>query len=197
MGRAWEARPGDALLMSVVLRPALPAERLHLLTVAVALAARHACASLTGCTPELKWPNDLLVDGRKLAGILAEVGVGGAVVVGLGLNLDWSAPPPGLEQTATCLRDATGVAVARDDVLDAVLRALAARYAGLASDAGGALLDEYRRACATVGRAVRVELPGAATVEGVAVGVSADGHLEVESGGERRTFAAGDVVHLR
>ena len=99
LGRRWEAPPGSNLLASVLLRPALAADELHLCTVAVALAAVAACERGAGVAAELKWPNDLMVGGRKLAGILAEAlprGPGGrratVVVVGLGLNVRW--PPP-------------------------------------------------------------------------------------------------------
>jgi BirA family biotin operon repressor/biotin-[acetyl-CoA-carboxylase] ligase len=106
LARRWEAPPGSNLLTSVLLRPVLPVEDLHLCTVAVALAAADACERGAAVTPELKWPNDLMVRGRKLGGILAEAlpaapaapgAPGGspaapAVVVGLGLNVRW--PPP-------------------------------------------------------------------------------------------------------
>ncbi|HLI72506.1 MAG TPA: biotin--[acetyl-CoA-carboxylase] ligase [Acidimicrobiales bacterium] len=99
LGRRWEAPAGSNLLMSVLLRPALALGELHLCTVAVALAAADACASAAGLDAQLKWPNDLVVGDRKLAGILAEAAAGSspgasveAVVVGLGLNVGWPAP---------------------------------------------------------------------------------------------------------
>ena len=107
LGRRWEAPAGANLLVSVLLRPDVPIDELHLCTVAVALAAADACTEVAGLVPELKWPNDLVVGERKLAGILAESIVGApgdgrhhggdddhgppAVVVGLGLNVRW--PP--------------------------------------------------------------------------------------------------------
>jgi BirA family biotin operon repressor/biotin-[acetyl-CoA-carboxylase] ligase len=100
LGRRWEAPPGSNLLMSVLLRPTMPVEELHLCTVVVALAALDACASVAGVDAELKWPNDLMVGDRKLAGVLAEAVAGtppgppiAAVVVGIGVNVRW--PPPG------------------------------------------------------------------------------------------------------
>jgi|SRR5579875_761098 len=115
LGRRWEAPAGDNLLVSVLLRPGLPDEELHLCTAAVALAAAEACERTAGVVPELKWPNDLFVGDRKLAGVLAEsvpavtvpvrsspvpattgapstAAAGRAVVVGVGLNVGW--PPP-------------------------------------------------------------------------------------------------------
>ncbi len=194
LGRDWEAPPGAALLASLLLRPALPAGRLHLVTAAVGLAARQACADVAGVAAGLKWPNDLLaraagsgttVGDAKLAGVLAEA-VGGAVVVGLGLNVDWA--PPG----AASLRSAGAGSVDRGELLGAVLLGVEARY----GDWDG-VAAEYRAACATVGRRVRVEQPGGVVV-GTAEGVDDDGRLVVVDESDRRVaVAAGDVIHVR
>jgi BirA family transcriptional regulator, biotin operon repressor / biotin---[acetyl-CoA-carboxylase] ligase len=100
LGRSWDSPPGASLLVSVLLRPSLPPSGLHLCPTAVALAALDACASVAGVDARVKWPNDLVVDDHKLAGILAEVLPGppgehdaAAVVVGLGLNIEWPGPP--------------------------------------------------------------------------------------------------------
>jgi BirA family biotin operon repressor/biotin-[acetyl-CoA-carboxylase] ligase len=112
MGRRWEAPPGSALLVSVLVRPALPLGRAHLVTMAAGLAASDACEALAGVRPGLKWPNDLVVDDAKLAGLLAESVVEGdalrALVVGMGLNVT-AAPAEG----ATCLAGAAGRTVER------------------------------------------------------------------------------------
>jgi len=105
LGRRWEAPPGANLLASVLLRPPLELDEFHLCTAAVALAAVTACVAAAGIEPSIKWPNDLLVGERKLAGILAEtVGAGEAdaqraLVVGLGLNVGWPEPAPGSESS--------------------------------------------------------------------------------------------------
>jgi BirA family transcriptional regulator, biotin operon repressor / biotin---[acetyl-CoA-carboxylase] ligase len=187
LSRTWTAPPGANLLVSVLLRPseAVPVEQAHRLTMAAGLAATTACEEVSGVRPGLKWPNDLEVDGRKLAGLLAESVVAGrtleAVVVGMGLNVAWA--PEG----AACL----GPAVDRRAVLDAFLRAFGAELADL-----DGVAERYRGRCSTLGRRVRVELPDG-SVEGVAVAVGADGRLEVDVDGRRRTFTVGDVVHLR
>jgi BirA family biotin operon repressor/biotin-[acetyl-CoA-carboxylase] ligase len=166
-GRIWESRPGSALLVSVVLRPA-PA----LVTLAAGLAAAEACEAVAAVRTTLKWPNDVQVGGTKVGGILSEL-VDGAAVVGLGLNLGWA--PPG----AACL----GPGVGRDALLLAYLHAL---------EDPADVLDRYRARCATIGRRVRVDLP-ASTVEGVAEAVDEDGRLVVDG----VAVTAGDVVHLR
>jgi BirA family biotin operon repressor/biotin-[acetyl-CoA-carboxylase] ligase len=196
LGRTWEAPPGSSLLVSILFRPgpSLPPERAHLLTAAVGLAAAAACESLSGVRPDLKWPNDLLVGGRKLAGILAESDLSGgrlaAVVVGLGLNV--SSAPPGFE--AISLAEAAPGAAVPDPgaLLDAVLYEIDQRYPDFERVA-----DEFRRRCETLGRRVKVEL-GHETLVGTAVDLSDEGHLGVEdSEGRLRWIAAGDVTHLR
>jgi BirA family biotin operon repressor/biotin-[acetyl-CoA-carboxylase] ligase len=177
-GRSWEAPPGSSLLASVLLRPVPP-----LVTLAAALAAADACTEVAGVATELKWPNDVLAAGDgKLAGILAEA-AGDAVVVGVGLNVDWGATP--LPAGAASL----GRPVDRAALLVAWLRRL-----GDPGESGdpGHVLSRYRARCATLGRRVRVRLPRE-TVEGVASDVDDDGRLVV---GATR-ISAGDVVHLR
>jgi len=193
LGRTWESRPGQSLLVSVLLRPsALPADRRHLLTAAVALAAADACRSTTGVEPAIKWPNDLLVDGRKLAGILAlaEGGADGeAVVVGIGINIG-SAP-----DGAISLQEAVGAgaAVDRGAVLVGLLEALEGWY-GRWDEIAAA----YRRRCQTVGRRIRAELLGR-VVTGWAEGLDDRGWLQVvvDGSGESVVLSAADVVHLR
>jgi BirA family transcriptional regulator, biotin operon repressor / biotin---[acetyl-CoA-carboxylase] ligase len=197
LGRRWEAPAGSALMVSLLLRPALAPGRLHLVTAAVGLAAREACLSVAGVGADLKWPNDLLVGEEKLAGVLAE-GVGGAVVVGLGLNVSWA--PPG----ATCLtaqmraagrqgeRQEAGRGVDRGELLGAVLAGVEARYGAWDEVAG-----EYRAACATVGRRVRVA-QATGDLVGTAVDIDRDGRLVVvDDAGRSEAISAGDVVHLR
>lgn len=192
LGRVWQAAPGDCLLVSLLLRPDdRPNDRgveLHRLTQAVALAAADACVAAGGFRPDLKWPNDLLVGDRKLAGILAESLVEGgvitAVVVGMGLNV--RAAPPG----AISATEAAGREVHRLELLDSLLLMLSAL------DPTTVAL-RYRAELATLGRWVRVDRHDGG-VEGRAVDVGADGRLVIEEAdGTRTEIAAGDVVHLR
>lgn len=199
LGRSWVAAPGSSLLVSVLLRPALPARRRHLVVSAVALAAADACASVAGVRPDLKWPNDLVVGDAKLAGVLAEVD-GDAVVVGLGLNVAAAGPWPA---GAASLEEAAGApsvdpAAAPPDgapdldlLLAAFLDALSTRSADW-----DAVASDYRRACSTLGRPVRVRLAGE-SFTGTALDVTDEGHLLVDVGMGLRTVTAGDVVHVR
>jgi len=209
LGRRWEAPPGANLLVSVLLRPALPPGSRHLASAVVALAASDAIAGLTGLATGLKWPNDLLApDGRKLAGVLAEADLGvppdpaGApVVVGIGVNVGWPADlddlPPDLAGTATSLVRETGRQGDRSALLDALLDALEPRVADLGDPVGRARqAAALRSRCVTLGAAVRVQLANGA-FEGTARDVTDEGHLVVETPAGRRTVVAGDVVHLR
>jgi BirA family transcriptional regulator, biotin operon repressor / biotin---[acetyl-CoA-carboxylase] ligase len=186
LGRTWTAPPGTALLVSILLRPVgLPGDQRHLLTAAVALSAAQGCIDLAGISPQIKWPNDLLVGDRKLAGILAEA-ERDAVVVGMGVNVA-SAPPEGV-----ALEELAGRPVDRGELLAAVLDRLEGWCRDL-SRVGVA----YRRECATIGRQVRVELPGG-QLHGRAEGVDDRGHLMVRTEeGRVVEVSAGDVIHVR
>ncbi|HEY5014970.1 MAG TPA: biotin--[acetyl-CoA-carboxylase] ligase, partial [Acidimicrobiia bacterium] len=123
LGRTWIAPPGASLLASVLLAGDAPPDERHLALVVAALAAIDAVDDHCGFRPRLKWPNDLVVDDRKLAGLLAEALPGGEIVVGMGLNVDWATFPTEIEATATaCNRE--GRAVPRDELLVAWLRRL-------------------------------------------------------------------------
>jgi BirA family biotin operon repressor/biotin-[acetyl-CoA-carboxylase] ligase len=192
LGRRWDAPPGSSLLVSVLLRPSeAAAGRLHGATQAVGLAARAACIDVGGFTPELKWPNDLLIGDRKLAGILSEA-VDGAVVSGMGLNVSWPPEPTDLATSASIV---AGRAISRDDLLHSFLGHLD-HWLQRWEREPVALAAGYRAALATLGRAVRVEL-ATRVVEGVAVGVTDGGQLIVQTGTERLEVSAADVVHLR
>jgi BirA family biotin operon repressor/biotin-[acetyl-CoA-carboxylase] ligase len=184
-GRAWEAPAGTSLLVSVLLRPRLDAGRWHVVNSAVALAARRAVAEVAGFTPELKWPNDLMAGGRKLAGLLAEA-AGSALVVGLGCNVTWA--PDG----AASVQAEAGKPIDRALLLEALLVGVEGWY-GRWDEAAVA----YRQACSTVGRPVRVERP-CGNLEGRAEGIDAAGRLLVRVPGRGvEAVAVGDVVHLR
>ena len=197
LGRVWVAPPGASLLVSILLRPSLPPDRLHLATAAVALSAAAALEEVAGFRPGLKWPNDLIVVGaggapdRKLAGILTEID-GTAVVPGIGINVNWPAElPEELASIATAANHVAGHDVDRDALLDAMLARLDALYGDWITVA-----KEYRRSCATLHRVVRVDLHDE-SFTGTAADVTDDGHLIVETDACLRTVSAGDVVHLR
>lgn len=199
LGRTWTAPPRGSLLVSVLLRPSLPRTDWHLVTSTAALAATHATRALTGgsVVPRLKWPNDLVVETGKLAGLLAESD-GDAVVMGMGLNVDWPAVPPELEGIATALNLAGATQIPTlDELLVAWLRSWHGWLTIAEAPAGPQRIRAaVERNSATLRRRVRVELANE-TFVGEAVAIDDHGHLVVDSDGHRRAIAAGDVVHLR
>lgn len=202
LGRRWEAPPGTCLLASVLLRPVCGPDQLHLCTAMVALAMADACAAVAEVTPALKWPNDLLIGERKVAGVLAECDPGApggpagsvAVVVGVGCNVAWPGPAGA---GGTSLEAAAGHAVDRRELLASLLTGIERRAPSLGSAPGRRdLARELRRRCATLGMPVRAELARGAVV-GTAVDLTGAGQLVIDTGAGRQVVAAADVVHLR
>jgi BirA family transcriptional regulator, biotin operon repressor / biotin---[acetyl-CoA-carboxylase] ligase len=203
LARSWVSPPGSGITVSVLLRPAgVPPARFGWLPLLAGLALLDTVHELTSVHAVLKWPNDLLLgpQQRKAAGILAEVAdaVRPAVVVGIGVNV---AAAPEDQAAATSLA-AEGADVDRGDVLITLLAKLAEREAAWREARGDPdavrLRSAYRAACASLGAEVRVELPGGATLRGIAEDVDTDGRLLLlDPAGHRKAVSAGDVVHVR
>lgn len=192
-GRAWHAPAGTALLASIVVRPRVEPRALPLYSFAAALATADAIERVAGVAPRLKWPNDVLINGRKVSGILLESRTesNGApvVAIGIGLNLRQPSFPAGLETRATSLLLETGRAVATDAALDALLEALAAWRTRLENDGFAPLRARWLERADTIGR--RVEVDG---VAGVAVDLADDGALVIADGCVRRRVVAGEIT---
>lgn len=206
LGRTWTAPPRAALTFSVLLRPsAVPRARLGWLPLLAGVAVAAAVRSVAGVDTQLKWPNDVLAGPAKLAGILAEA-AGDAVVVGIGVNVSTGPaelPPPGPGGlTATSLAIEGAAAADRAGLLAGILAGLERRYRAWSAVSGDAersgLRAEYSGLCGTLGRRVRVELPGGRVLDGLAAGVDTDGRLLVSVPPDADLpVAAGDIVHLR
>ncbi|MFI7638608.1 biotin--[acetyl-CoA-carboxylase] ligase [Nonomuraea sp. NPDC049400] len=199
LGRSWSAPPRSGLTFSILLRPALPVAAQGWLPLLYGVAAASAVRRLAEVDVRLKWPNDLLIGERKLAGILAER-ADDAVVIGMGMNV--SLKPEELPvETATSLIIEKAACIDRDPLLRAVLREIESHYRDWTAAEGDAeasgLRSAYLAVSATVGRRVRVELPNEQALIGLATGIDRFGHLQVESEDERYTLSAGDVVHVR
>ena len=197
LDRTWVAPAGTSLLCSFLLRPAVSNDELQLVVAAVALSARAALGELCGLATTLKWPNDLLVGERKIAGLLAELvwhDDVASVVVGIGVNLTFAGPAT---LHATSVLESSGAPLTASALLDAMLRELTGRRELLDTATGRAeLRDEYVAHLSTIGRHVRVELHDG-VVRGVARAVDDVGRLVVDVDGETIVFASGDVVHVR
>lgn len=188
-GRQWSAPADTQLIFSVLLRVTdADVARLGTLPLAAGLAVTDVIAPAT-----LKWPNDVLIDGRKLCGILAEAasGPGGefTVVLGVGLNhLLTRAQLPVPHATSLALE---GVDVTRERLTVDVLTALSARLEQWRAN-DPQLMADYRATCSSIGQDVRLEAPGG-DVEGTVIAVADDGRIIIDG----EAFAAGDVTHLR
>ena len=206
LGRAWVAPPGSSLLLSVVLRPALAREAVWLTVAAagVALAEAVDAVAPAAAPAGLKWPNDLLLHGRKAAGLLAEARLEGdrlaAVLLGMGVNVAQAEAdfPAAVAARATSVSLAAGAPVDRAALLAAWAGRFLAAYRSLGAGHPGPVLAAYRRRLVTVGRRVRADRLGAAPVVGTAVDLTPSGALVVQTdAGARVEVLAGDVHHLR
>jgi BirA family biotin operon repressor/biotin-[acetyl-CoA-carboxylase] ligase len=199
LDRVWTSPPRAGLTVSFLLRPDVPAARRGWLPLLTGVALAEAVGEVAGVRTSLKWPNDLLaLDGRKLAGILAESS-GTAVVVGVGLNVSTTAAE--LPDTGTSLSRVTGATVDRAPVLLGFLRAVERRYrqwtAALGDPVSSGLARDYLAWSSTVGTDVVVSLPDGSTLEGTAQAVDWDGRLVVATPEGQVELASGDVRHVR
>jgi BirA family biotin operon repressor/biotin-[acetyl-CoA-carboxylase] ligase len=196
LDRTWETPARAALTFSVLLRPDIDASQWPWLPLVAGLATVRAVRRTTGLDGvALKWPNDVLVEGAKVAGILLErvdTPTGPMAVVGVGINVSTTVdelPVP----TATSLT-ISGAAVERGALLAAILDELRDVLGLLGSDQ---LRPAYVAECDTIGQVVDVSLPTGETLSGRATGIDEDGRLDVETDDGRVGVGAGDVVHVR
>lgn len=215
LGRHWHSPAGENLYCSVILRKIeieLQWRGMCWIPLVSAVAAARAVEAISGLTPALKWPNDLLLGARKLGGVLCESsGLGskggfdqhGFVIVGIGINVNTprDAFPGDLRDIATSLAGETGRQFDRAALLAALLEALEHRYEALLAKQSTGVEEEYRKLCATVGRRVRIELAGGERMEGRADAILEDGSLRIvrddAHAGVMVEIRAADVVHLR
>lgn len=201
-GRSWTTPPGTALAMSLVLRPALAAARAPELSFAAALAVCESARALGAAGAQVKWPNDVQCDGRKLSGILAELRTSGPrlshLVLGIGLNVNVALEelPLELRPLASSLRIESGAPVSRARACATLLAALEGWLELHARDGFSPLRARWRELSCTLGRRVRVE--GERPLSGLAVDLAEDGALLLRSAdGALHRVSAGDVEHLR
>ena len=197
-GRRWLAPPGSSLLMSLILRPSIEPRQAQWATMVCSLAAVEAIAQVCGLTVGVKWPNDLVVSGKKLGGVLTELGLRGerldyvAVGLGLNVNLDLSTLPEVMSPPTSLLSE-LGHPVSRLELLVALLERIETRYQAMS--AGWSPLSDWCEHLATLGQRVRVSSSTEPVIEGVAEGVDEDGALLVRSPeGCLHIVHAGDVT---
>ncbi len=199
LGRAWKDEPGQSLLFSLVLRPTLPPNRLGLVTLAGGIAVAEAVAEWTDAVePRIKWPNDVLLNGRKCCGMLLESSVGGLdsfVVLGIGLNVNQGTFPDALAERATSLRLETGQLVPRAALLARLLARLEHWTDRLADGDERAVRQAFVSRMIGRGDPASVRFVGGdGQLDGVIEGVDAGGALRFRTGDSVRVLHAGDVT---
>jgi BirA family biotin operon repressor/biotin-[acetyl-CoA-carboxylase] ligase len=202
LGRRWESPPFNNLYLSVILRPQLTPRDAPQITLTAAVALIETVGFFLADPPAIKWPNDILVNNKKLAGILTEAACNAErveyVILGVGLNLNYriDAMPEELRRRATSLADLTGQNVSRETVLVRLIQDLDRCYGELEETGFEALRPRWEAHFGLRGRRVRVEL-GDQTIVGRALGIDRDGALLVEDEhGQSRSIVAGDVIPL-
>jgi BirA family biotin operon repressor/biotin-[acetyl-CoA-carboxylase] ligase len=200
LGRKWISPARKGLWFSILLRPDLRPQETTQLTVASATALRRAIQSETGLKPEIKWPNDILIGGKKVAGILTELSAEldkvRCVILGIGIdvNLDAGELPAELKKTATSLKIETGETVSRAELAAAILRELDFDYARICAGKFSAVADEWETHCATLGRNVTVQI-GERKIRGRAESLDDDGALLLRTEhGHLERITGGDVT---
>ncbi|HEY9286432.1 MAG TPA: biotin--[acetyl-CoA-carboxylase] ligase [Candidatus Dormibacteraeota bacterium] len=192
-GHSWVAPAGQALLVSIVLRPAV--DVLPKLPLLAGLAVAGGIEAATGIAPDLKWPNDVLLRDRKLAGVLLERPGNAAVMLGIGVNV--SQPPADLPEGATSLTVDLVRPIERERLLAAILNDLSNAYERADREGVQWIVPAWRSRSSMLGQRVRFDYQGVA-VEGVAKDISEQGALQVEaSGGRRLELIAGEVQRVR
>ena len=190
-GRTWQAPAGTSLLASIIVRPRLPQSLLATLSLATAVATTDALGRVARVKARVKWPNDVLVEGKKIAGILLESRLGAQPLpaIGVGINLGQREFPPDLAATATSVALETGRVPDRETMLATLLEEFDAWRARLEGEGFGPVRERWRALSDTIGRRVTVD-----AISGVAVDLDADGALLIDVGGEIKRVIAGAIT---
>jgi BirA family biotin operon repressor/biotin-[acetyl-CoA-carboxylase] ligase len=201
-GRTWISEKDAGLYFSLVLRPKIANKFLPLITLTAAVAVYEVLKKLYALEPDIKWANDVHVNGKKICGILAEMSetkTNLAIVVGIGINLNSKNFPPELAAIATSIEEETNQTPNTEDLLQSLVQSLSEFYAILIGDEGAKKIrDEWtRRSSYAFEKQVRVNLPDE-TITGTTCGIEESGALRVRtSNGEIKIVQAGDVESLR
>jgi BirA family biotin operon repressor/biotin-[acetyl-CoA-carboxylase] ligase len=200
LGRKWVSPERKGLWFSILLRPDLRPQETTQLTVASATALRRAIQSETGLKQEIKWPNDILIGGKKVAGILTELSAEldrvKHVILGIGVDVNLGANefPAELRRTATSLKIESGRTIDRAELAAAILRELDFDYARICAGKFTAVADEWEAQCATIGRDVTIQI-GGRKIRGRAESLDDDGALLVRTEhGRLERITGGDVT---
>jgi len=199
LGRSWLANPNENLTFSIILRPKMAPEAINLLPLSVSVAVALAVEQVTGLRLECKWPNDLLVNNKKVAGILLEGSFSKNtidwIVIGIGINVNQTVFPTDLTPKATSLKLATNKDIDRTVLFRSVLESLE-RYYRSGNDSGfQSILPDWIARTTMIDKTISV-MENGTVVSGTVKGLSRDGGLILRTEHSDRTFFAGDVTIL-
>lgn len=198
LGRKWLSPTGQGLWFSILLRPRLPPGSVTQLTIATATAVARALRTQTGLTPQIKWPNDILFQGKKAVGILtelsAEVDRVRYVIIGIGVDVNVTDFSPEISAIATSLAQAAGRRFVRAEVAAAILTEMEQDYGRIMRGQFTAVAEEWEQQCITLGRRVRIH-NGDRTLNGRAESLDSDGALLLRTDhGHLERIVGGDVT---
>ena len=183
-GRTWVSPPGAGIWMSILLRPDCPADKASMLTLVAALAVERGIRKAEGLATKIKWPNDLVLNGKKICGILTEMKTAGSragyVVVGIGINANLTEFSEDLKDKATSLLLESGKEANRPEIVAAVMEAMEEYYEAFLQEQNlSAMVEEYNQKLVSLNRRVRV-LDPAGGYEGQCLGITSTGELRVK-----------------
>ena len=202
LGRVWYSEKSSGIYTSIILRPPLSPAAAPVLTLMAGLAAQKAVSAATGLAVDIRWPNDLLVNGKKVCGILTEMSAEldrlHCVVLGIGINVNHSLMPPELENIATSLRMEAHRGISRVQVLVALLRELERSYQLLLTHGNKAITEPWE-AASTFAHGKRVRVSSAAgETQGTTTGIDPSGALRIQyDDGRQESLVAGEVVEVK
>jgi BirA family biotin operon repressor/biotin-[acetyl-CoA-carboxylase] ligase len=203
LGRNWFSPPFLNLYLSIILRPKIPPHQAPLITLMAAVATADAIRKFSGLAPSIKWPNDILLRNRKIAGLLNEIHSEmdriHFVILGIGINLNMDAKmfSKEIRNVATSLKREMGEMISRKDFIQKLLQELEDWYTIFLKEGSAPVLEAWRKWAQIKGKPVKVTSFGE-TLVGVAVDIDSDGALILETkNGERKRVVAGDIEYLR
>jgi len=183
MTRTWHSPKGTGIWMSLILKPDLPPFKAPQFTLIAAVAVAEAIQETTGLTPEIKWPNDLLLNGKKITGILTELQADSdrirSIIMGIGMNVNQQSFPAELENIATSLAIEKGAPIARAKLVQAILKNMEMHYKDYVENGFGSIKEKWESFAVSIGRQIIARTVNG-SVRGKALGITEDGVLKLE-----------------
>lgn len=197
MGRKWSTHKGDAIAMTLLLRPNIPPKDAPSITPLLALSIVEGIKDLTGIECGIKWPNDVVLDGKKLSGILTEMKLSGAkinyIAAGIGININQSAFEDEIADIATSLKRFSGLDFNRARILGEILNSLEKNYEEFKANGISVFIEKLKKYSVLIGQRVRIELTNE-KIEGKVVDMGEDGSLIISNdNGELKRVISGEV----